>query len=305
MAQYYTNEGRTIARRIGFLLTGVVSSPLFSHLPEVHRMAVHEFTRKRLCHKRYSPSRLVPQRQKPTGDHDRQSGEGITPEEYTLIKYKLNDKVFCQRQLFVQKLSMASRTSGLIQTRLMQKLTWMANAGLLASKPPRNLKSRSTQSASSASSRAKSIGKYVENPLTHQHFPILPGWFVTLKSPQVSSTVFPHAPFDYLALKDLQEKPELLKGFNIDPQMVKAIKPVSIIKVEGFGEFPAIEIVEKMGIVDQNDPRADEATNTVYKKEFHSGVLKANCGPYAGKTIREAKDIPIKDFKQAGIATSI
>jgi leucyl-tRNA synthetase len=29
-----------------------------------------------------------PKDKSPTGDHDRQSGEGITAEEYTLIKYK-------------------------------------------------------------------------------------------------------------------------------------------------------------------------------------------------------------------------
>ena len=75
--------------------------------------------------------------------------------------------------------------------------------------------------------------------------------------------------------------------------------------MEGFGEFPAVEIVEKMGIKDQNDPKADQATKELYKKEFHGGVLKASCGPYAGKTIREAKDILIADFRKQGAADSM
>ena len=45
-----------------------------------------------------------------------------------------------------------------------------------------------------------------------------------------------------------------------------------------------------MGIKDQHDPKADEATKALYKKEFHGGILKENCGPYAGKTVREVKD---------------
>ena len=49
-------------------------------------------------------------------------------------------------------------------------------------------------------------------------------------------------------------------------------------------------------------PRADEATKALYKKEFHSGVLKANCGPYAGKTVREVKDTIIADFLKQGVA---
>ena len=97
----------------------------------------------------------------------------------------------------------------------------------------------------------------------------------------------------------MQQKPEVLAQFGVDPAMVLQIKPISIIKVEGFGEFPAVEIVEKMGIKDQNDPKADEATKELYKKEFHGGKLKENCGPYAGKTIREAKDILIADFRKA------
>ena len=150
------------------------------------------------------------------------------------------------------------------------------------------------------------IGKTFENPVTKLKFPILPGWFVDPKTATgVVYSVPAHAPYDWLALRDLQDKPEVLAQFDMDPQVVKQIKPVSIIKVEGFGEFPAVEIVEKMGIKDQNDPKADQATKELYKKEFHGGVLKSNCGPYAGKTIREAKDILIADFRKLGVADSM
>jgi len=57
-----------------------------------------------------------------------------------------------------------------------------------------------------------------------------------------------------------------------------------------------------MGIKDQKDPKADAATKELYKKEFHGGVLNKNCGPYAGKSVREVKDILIRDFKQMGVA---
>ncbi|MCX8153351.1 MAG: leucine--tRNA ligase [Candidatus Bathyarchaeota archaeon] len=60
-----------------------------------------------------------------------------------------------------------------------------------------------------------------------------------------------------------------------------------------------------MGIKDQHDPRADEATKILYKKEFHAGLLKQNCGPYAGRAVREVKETLIQDFKKAGIADSM
>ena len=114
-----------------------------------------------------------------------------------------------------------------------------------------------------------------------------------------------HAPYDWLALRDLQQKPEVLTEFGVDLEVVKAIKPISIIKVEGFGDFPAVEIVDKMGIKDQNDAKGEQATKELYKKEFHGGFLKESCGPYTGKSVREVKDILIKDFKEIGVADSM
>ena len=153
---------------------------------------------------------------------------------------------------------------------------------------------------------AELIGKFFESPVTKLKFPILPGWFVDPKiATGVVYSVPAHAPYDYLALRDLQQKPEVLTQFGMDPETVKAIKPVSIIKIDGYGDYPAIEIVEKMGLKDQNDPKGEEATNEIYKKEFHTGKLKDNCGPYAGKSIREAKDILIGDFKKTSVFESM
>jgi len=150
------------------------------------------------------------------------------------------------------------------------------------------------------------IGKTFENPITKARFPILPGWFVDPK--QATGVVYSvpaHAPYDWLALKDLQQKPITLRDFGVDPETVKRIKPISLIKVEGFGEYPAVELVERMGVKDQHDPKADEATKILYKKEFHEGILKQNCGVYAGKTVREAKETLIRDFKKLGYVDSM
>ena len=56
---------------------------------------------------------------------------------------------------------------------------------------------------------------------------------------------------------------------------------------------------------DQRDPKADEATKLLYKKEFHGGILKQNCMKYSGKTVREVKDTLIRDFRSQRIADSM
>ena len=43
-----------------------------------------------------------------------------------------------------------------------------------------------------------------------------------------------------------------------------------------------LEIIEKMGIRDQNDPKLEEATKEIYKAGFHTGRINDNCGEFAG-----------------------
>ncbi|MEM3194101.1 MAG: leucine--tRNA ligase, partial [Candidatus Bathyarchaeia archaeon] len=150
------------------------------------------------------------------------------------------------------------------------------------------------------------IGKYFKEPIGGRELPILPGWFVNPDSATgVVYSVPAHAPADWIALKDLMEKPETLEVFGVSIDVVKGIKPISLISVEGFGDYPAIEIVEQMGIKDQFDPKLEEATSIIYRKEFHTGVLKPICGKYAGKIVREVKAQIIEDFKKLNIADSM
>jgi leucyl-tRNA synthetase len=97
----------------------------------------------------------------------------------------------------------------------------------------------------------------------------------------------------------------LLKEFNLDSDEVNAIKAISMIQVDEFGEHPAIELVDRMTVKDQRDPKAEEATKLLYKKEFHGGVLKKICGKYAGRKVHEVKEELIHDFKRRDIADSM
>lgn len=122
------------------------------------------------------------------------------------------------------------------------------------------------------------VGSYVT--VLDKKIPIFPASFVESQTGTgIVMSVPAHAPFDYQALADYQKKNSSVN-----------ITPISIIKTEEFGEIPAKEIVERLGIKDQDDPRLDEATNEVYSKEFYSGVLKANTGRFAGLKVSDAKE---------------
>src|SRR5665647_2066400 len=85
-----------------------------------------------------------------------------------------------------------------------------------------------------------------------------------------------HAPFDYIALRDLQQAGKYT-----------TIRPVPLIRVEGYGDIPAKDAVERAGISHQMDSRMDALTQEIYSAEFSKGKLYEK---YGGKPVRFARD---------------
>jgi leucyl-tRNA synthetase len=308
MAQYYTNEGRTAAKSMGF---SVDWRREFTTVMPTYQKFI-EWQYKNLKEKGYvtrgtHPVVWCPKDRSPTGDHDRQVGEGVMPEEYTLIKYRLEENTFLPAATFRPETIYGITNIWINPDAAYVEATVNGENWIVSQEAVEKLKEQEKKTQVKRTFKGRElIGKIFENPVTKSKFPILPGWFVDPKTATgVVYSVPAHAPYDWLALKDLQEKPEVLKEFGLNPADVKQIKPISIIKIEGFGEFPAVELVEQMGIRNQHDPKADEATKVLYKKEFHSGVLKSNCGPYARKTVRDVKDTLIADLRKLGVADSM
>ncbi|MCK4336110.1 MAG: leucine--tRNA ligase [Candidatus Aenigmarchaeota archaeon] len=139
------------------------------------------------------------------------------------------------------------------------------------------------------------IGKYAKAPGINKKIIILPSTFV---DPNVGSgivtSVPSDAPYDWMALKDLQENKDECERYELDFGEVRKIKVIPIINIPGWGDLAALRISEKMKLKNQNDPRLEEATQLIYKEGFHTGVMNENCGAYAGMKVTEAKD-KVKD----------
>ena len=308
MAQYYTNEGRKIAKRIGYSIDWrrefTTLMPTYQRFIEWQYMNLRE---KGYVTRGTHPVVWCPKDKSPTGDHDRQVGEGVTPEEYILIKYQFDEETFLPAATFRPETIFGVTNMWINPDADYVEAIVNGEKWIVSKEAAEKLKEQERKVKVKRVFKGRElIGKTFRNPVTGERFPILPGWFVDPNTATgVVYSVPAHAPFDWLALKDLQKKPEIIREFNLDVEKVNAIKPISLIKVEGYGEFPAVEIVNEMDIHDQHDPKAHEATEMLYKKEFHGGVLKENCGVYAGKTVYEAKDVLIADFKRQGYADSM
>lgn len=118
------------------------------------------------------------------------------------------------------------------------------------------------------------LNKEVE--ILGKQIPILPAEFVDPENGTgIVYSVPGHAPFDYIALKDLNSE----------------IKPVVIIDIEGYKDVPAKEICEKMDVQSQKDmKKLEQATKEIYKDEFYKGVLNDRCEQFSGLKISKIKD---------------
>ncbi|MGD2066702.1 MAG: leucine--tRNA ligase [Candidatus Bathyarchaeota archaeon] len=307
MAQYYTDDSRESVKRIGYSVDWRREFTTTSLYPTFSKFV--EWQTERLREKGYIiqgtyPVVWCPHDQSPTGDHDRQTGEGVVAEEYTLLKYKMLDGTILPSATFRPE-TIYGITNIWINPDAEYVKADVNGENWIISKTAANKLTEQLKKVTILEEfkGRKIIGKQFTSPLSDRKMLILPGWFVSPDNATgVVYSVPAHAPFDWLALRDLQNNTDLLKEFNIDPETVKQIQPISLITVQGYGEYPALELVDQLGVKDQHDPKAEEATKTLYKKEFHGGTLKQICGKYAGKQVNKVKDLLIKDFKEQGIA---
>ncbi|MEM3703298.1 MAG: leucine--tRNA ligase [Candidatus Bathyarchaeia archaeon] len=148
------------------------------------------------------------------------------------------------------------------------------------------------------------IGKFVENPATNSRILILPAEFVDPKNATgVVMSVPGHAPYDYVALENIKADMTQVREYGLDTEAVNTIKPISIIEVPSYSEIPAEDVVRRMGIREQTDPKLEDATKEVYRHEFHNGRMKNNTGKYSGLPVAEAKEKVKQSLIAEGKAT--
>ena len=310
MASYYTEDSKESVKRIGYSVDWRREFHTTSLYPTFSRFV--EWQCERLRQQGYIiqgtyPVVWCPHDKSPTGDHDRQTGEGVVAEEYILIKYRMEDGTILPSATFRPETIYGVTNIWLNPDAEYVKAKVNGENWIISKIAAKKLKEQLKRVAIlSVFKGRKIIGKYFTGPFTTRKMLILPGWFVNPDNATgVVYSVPAHAPFDWIALRDLKNNPILLKDYNLNPEEFNKIEPISLIQVEGFGDYPAVEIVKQLGVKDQYDPKAEEATKLLYKKEFHSGKLKKIYGKYCGKKVNKIKDILIQEFTDKNIADSM
>jgi len=133
------------------------------------------------------------------------------------------------------------------------------------------------------------VGRDVTNPITGEEVPVIGATFVSPKfGTGVVMSVPAHAPYDYAALRDY------LGGRPMDEW--GRLRPVRLIQIEGYGEYPAAEVVERLGVKSQDDKDLlDRATKEVYKAEHDRGVMVRGLSERVVKEVIPGAKTFIKD----------
>jgi len=311
MAKYYTDKNREAVKLLGFSIDWRREFHTTSYHPHFSKFIEWQYLK--LRSKGYvvrgtHPVVWCPHCKSPTGDHDRLKGEGVAPEEYYLVMFKLVDEdkylvaaTFRPETIFGTTNVWLNPKAKYVEAKVDDKI-WIISKEA-ASKLREQL--RNVTIIKEFEGRSL-IGRECVVPIVNSVVLILPAEFVDPESASgVVYSVPGHAPYDWLALRDILQGKVDLKEYGIDLEKVKNIKPISIIAVPGYGEFPAIEVVDKLKVKDQYDPKAEEATKEIYKKEFHMGIMKDNCGVFKGLSVSEAKKAVHEELTRLGLGSTM
>jgi leucyl-tRNA synthetase len=238
----------------------------------------------------------------PVGDHDLLEGEGVSINELTLLKFEI-DGFYLVPATFRPETIYGTTNLWLNPEAHYLKVNADGEKWIISAEAYDNISQQKNLEIIEEVDPKPLVGQLVKNIVTGEEHPILPASFV---DPEYGSGVVfsvpGHAPADYIALNDLKNNSDLLKEYGLE-EIVKKIKPIKVITLKGYGEFPAQELIEKLGVKNQEDPKLQEATNELYKQEHGLGIMIESIPNYGGHEVSFARDKISSQLREVGQAS--
>ncbi len=235
----------------------------------------------------------------PVGEDDILEGITVKVKEFTTIKYPFEDGYLIAATLRPET-TFGITNMWINPDEMYVKAVVNGEKWIISSAAAKKLKLQAKEiEILETFSGSKIVGKNCKTVHDNRDIPILPADFVDVNNATgVVYSVPGHAPFDYIALRDLWQNPSNLNRYDISTEDVRNIEIVMMIRIEGGSEFLTKDVVEKLGVSSQKDSdKLEEATQEVYKAEYYEGVMMDNCGPFAGRKVSEVKDDVVEWLK--------
>lgn len=258
----------------------------------------------------------------PCADHDRASGEGVQPQEYTLIKLQVKPPFSGKLQALEGKNVYLAAATLRPETMYGQTNLWVLPDGeygafevndtdvfVVTSRAARNmafqLLSRVPENPTCLLELTGHdlIGLPLIAPLSiHEVVYALPMLTIlTDKGTGIVTSVPSDSPDDYMALLDLKNKPALRAKFGVKDEWVLPFDVIPIINIPDIGDKSAEVVCIELKIKSQNDKELlAEAKRRTYLKGFTDGVMLV--GEYKGEKVQDAKPLIKEVLIQTGQA---
>ncbi|KAH0792132.1 leucine--tRNA ligase, cytoplasmic [Histomonas meleagridis] len=244
--------------------------------------------------------------QQPCMDHDRASGEGVQPQEYTLIKLQLVDpkhidERFGDYPVFLlaatlRPETMVGQTNYWIKPGVKYEVARSKDGKELYVCGARSLRNLAAQELVESfdplfeiESDKFLLAECTHNTIDHKIKGLpLPGIKMN-KGTGIVTCVPSDAPADYKGIIDLQKNAELRKKYNINLEDVADIKPILIITTKKYGDCTAKAVLDELKDVKMPmEEKLEEAKQRAYKEGFYHGTMIL--GPFKGQKVTEAKE---------------
>ena len=253
-------------------------------------------------------------------DHDRASGEGVGPQEYTIIKLlviapypegsPLNHDGLTGKNVYLAPATLRPETMyGQTNCFVLPEGEYgcfeMANGDVFVMSQ-RAAKGMAHQGLLPVWGHAEPIVMMTGQELlglplkapqaTFDVVYTLPLLTISMgKGTGVVTSVPSDAPDDFAALRELQEKPLWREKFGISAEMTEPFQPVPIIDIPGYGDMSAVTMCERLDIKSSKDKdKLKTAKDEVYLKGYYTGVMTV--GSCKGMKVCDAKPIIRKEL---------
>lgn len=245
----------------------------------------------------------------PCMDHDRQTGEGVGPQEYTLIKLKVLEPYPSKLSGLKGKNIFLVAATLRPETMFGQTNCWVrpdmkyigfetmnGNIFICTQRAARNMSYQGFTKDNGVVPVVKELmgedilGASLSAPLTsYKVIYVLP--MLTIKEDKgtgVVTSVPSDSPDDFAALRDLKKKQALRVKYGIRDDMVLPFEPVPVIEIPDFGKLSAVTICDELKIQSQNDrEKLAEAKEKLYLRGFYDGVMLVD--GFKGQKVQDVK----------------
>ena len=291
IVKYFSTEYHEVMEEMGYSIDWRrefrTTDPTYRKFIEWQITQLHE---KGLVERGEHPVKYCPNCDNPVGDHDLLEGEGVGVNELTLLKFPIGDKILVTATLRPE--TIVGATNIWLNPDVEYVLVNANGENWVVTKEAHyNLQNQiKNLEIISEIDPNDLIGKMATNPFTGAELPVFPASFVSAS--YGSGVVFSEpadAPADYIALQDLKNNSELIAKYNLEG-IIENVNPIPVCTLKGYGEIPAADIIERLGITDQNDEKLHEATNELYKAQHSKGKIIDSIPDFGGMKVRFARE---------------